>query len=85
MNIEELGLELYYEPITDARVVNQSGKWLVEYKRKPLYFFDRWWWFTDGVYHDYKEAYSRAALISSECGIKKVKPKRHIFKVKSEI
>ncbi len=76
MNVADLGYEVVYDPINKVRLKFQDGKWLVEYRRKPKYFFDKWWWFDDGLYHDYGDAYVRAQTIAAEGGIKRVKPKQ---------
>ena len=76
MNVADLGYEIVYDPITKVRLKFQEGKWLVEYRRKPRYFFDKWWWFDDGLYHDYGDAFVRAQTIAAEGGIKRAKPKQ---------
>ena len=85
MNISDLGLEIFYEPITDVRLRFQSGKWLIEYRRKPRYYFDKWWWFDDGLYHDYNDAYVRAQILAAEGGVKRTRPKQQQFKANTVI
>jgi len=82
MNIEELGLEIVKHPITKVRVKNYAGKWYVEYQRKPKYFFDKWWWFDDSIFHTYIDAYNRAQILASEGGISEIKPKNIEITVK---
>lgn len=56
----DLGLEFIKWPITAVRMHRTDGQWLVEYRRKPKWFFDRWWWFNDGKFPDYTQAKARA-------------------------
>ena len=65
-SMHELGLEYVKWPITHVRIHRTDGQWLVEYRRKPKWFFDRWWWFNDGKYVNYTDAAERAALLSNQ-------------------
>jgi hypothetical protein len=65
-NMADLGLEYAQWPITHVRIHRTDGKWLVEYRRKPKYYIDQWWWFNDGTYVDYTEAQDRAAKLLAQ-------------------
>ena len=69
MLIEDLGLEPVMIPILKVRLQFHAGKWYVEYQRKPKYFFDKWWWFDDSIYSDYKEAKFRADVLIAQGAI----------------
>lgn len=79
MNIDDLGLEIVYRPITQVRLQFHAGHWYVEYQRKPKYFFDRWWWFDDSKYAEYNDAYVRAQMLAAEGGTKEIKHKTIII------
>jgi hypothetical protein len=61
MDISEnnFGFESVQVPITSVRVHRTDGKWLVEYRRVPKYYIDKWWWFNDGTYVEYADARAR--------------------------
>lgn len=61
MSTEEHTFGIYHVhvPITEVRVHRTDGKWLVEYRRVPKYYLDKWWWFNDGTYIEYKDAMDR--------------------------
>lgn len=61
--ILDLGLEYVKWPITHVRIHKTDGQWLVEFRRKPKWVFDRWWWFNDGKYVVYNDARARAQLL----------------------
>ena len=63
LTIKDIGLEVIKWPITKVRVGKVDDRWLVEYRRKAKWVFDRWWWFDDGKYIDYREAVARAQAI----------------------
>jgi hypothetical protein len=75
MNIEDLGLEEYLYPIYKIRLSFHAGKWYVEYRRKPKYFFDRWWWFDDSVHTEYNDAQLRANILAADKGVKELRKK----------
>lgn len=72
-SLEDHGLEVKKYPITKVRLQFHNGHWYVEYRRKPKYILDRWWWFDDGKYADYPEALVRAQVLAATGGIKEVK------------
>lgn len=75
MNTEDLGLETYYYPIYKVRLSFHAGKWFVEYRRKPKYFFDKWWWFDDSVHTEYNDAQLRASILAADKGIREFRKK----------
>ncbi len=75
MKIEDLGIEEHLHPITKIRLTFYSGKWYVEYRRKPKYFFDRWWWFDDSIHTEYNDAQLRANILSSDKAIREYRKK----------
>jgi hypothetical protein len=81
-SLEDLGLEIVKHPITKVRVQFHAGKWYVEYRRQAKYIFDRWWWFDDSIYSDYKDAYVRAQTLASDGGVSEIKHKALEFDVK---
>lgn len=72
-SLADHGLQVVKHPIKQVRVQFHNGHWYVEYRRKPRYFFDKWWWFDDGKYAEYPEAFVRAQMLAAEGGIKEVK------------
>jgi hypothetical protein len=82
MNIEDLGLEVIKHPITQVRVQPHAGRWYVEYRRKPRYFFDKWWWFDDSIFTDFRDAYNRAQILAVEGGVSEVKQRTIEISVK---
>ncbi len=64
--MSDLGLEYVKWPITHVRIHRTDGQWLVEYRRKPKWFFDKWWWFNDGKYVQYNDAKTRAAKLAGQ-------------------
>lgn len=65
-DMSELGLEYVQWPITRVRIHRTDGQWLVEYQRKPKWYFDQFWWFNDGKFVDYTDAQDRAAKLISQ-------------------
>jgi len=65
-DMSELGLEYAQWPITHVRIHRTDGQWLVEYRRKPKWYFDQWWWFNDGKYVDYTDAQDRAGKLAAQ-------------------
>jgi hypothetical protein len=65
-DMAELGLEYVSWPITHVRIHRTDNQWLVEYRRKPKWFFDQWWWFNDGKFVDYTDAQDRAAKLLAQ-------------------
>jgi hypothetical protein len=66
MDIKDLGLYMKKNPVLKVRVTFYSGKWYVEYQRKPQWFLDKWWWFDDGVFNDFTDARARAQKLWSQ-------------------
>ena len=64
--MHDLGLEFVKYPITAVRIHRTDGQWLVEFRRKPKYIVDAWWWFNDGTYVSYNDAKVRAAKLASQ-------------------
>lgn len=62
-DMADLGLKYVEWPITRVRIHRTDGQWLVEYRRKPKWYFDQWWWFNDGKYVDYTAAQERAGTL----------------------
>lgn len=61
----EYGVEFDHIRIKRLRIFRTDGKWLVEYQREPRWILglDRWWWFNDGTYVDYKDAQKRVEYL----------------------
>ena len=79
MNISDLGLEIIKHPITHVRVQPHGSRWYVEYRRKPKYVLDRWWWFNDGLFVEYTTAKARAIELQ-DCGYySKIQYRREVF------
>lgn len=70
MNTEDLGLEEHLYPIYKIRLSFHAGKWYVEYRRKPKYFFDKWWWFDDSIHTEFNDAQLRANILAADGGIR---------------
>ena len=84
MDISEIGLEELKHPILAVRVQYSSGSWYVEYRRKPKYFFDGWWWFDDGIFKKYEDAKFRAEVLAAQGYVSEiVKQQPQLFQVKS--
>jgi hypothetical protein len=84
-SLSDHGLEVVKHPITQVRLQFHAGHWYVEYRRKPQYFLDKWWWFDDSKFVDYKDAYVRAQILAAEGGWKEIKHLQpQIFNVTSE-
>lgn len=86
MNIQktdmaELGLEYQTWPITAVRIHRTDGQWLVEYKRKPKWYFDKWWWFNDGKFVDYTDAQKRANKLAAQGYYMSVRYRRDVIEV----
>jgi hypothetical protein len=75
MNIQDLGLEKYHHPIIKIKLSFYRGKWYVEYRRKPKYFFDKWWWFDDSVHTEFNDAQLRASILAADGGVLELKHK----------
>lgn len=63
--LAETGFEIATHPITHVRIHRTDGQWLVEYRRKPKWIVDGWWWFNDGKYVEYMDARERAELLKA--------------------
>jgi len=72
-SLADHGLEIVKHPISQVRLQFHAGHWYVEYRRKPQYFFDKWWWFDDSKFMDYKDAFVRAQVLAAEGGWKEIK------------
>lgn len=81
MNITDLGYEVVVEPILKVRIRFTDNRWYVEYRRKPRYFFDKWWWFDDSKHVVYNDAYVRAQTLAAEGGVKTLHRKNEEFTV----
>ena len=81
LKIKDIGLEIVKWPITKVRVGKVDDRWLVEYRRKPKWLFDGWWWFDDSKYIEYNEAVARAQLLSSRGYITYTKVSAPVFEV----
>ena len=79
--MEELGLETIIHPIKKVRVQFHAGHWYVEYQRQPKYFLDKWWWFDDSKYVEYRDACVRAQVLVAQGGTKEIRHKTLVFEV----
>lgn len=61
----EFGMEYRHVPVTHVRMHRTDNRWLVEYRRKPRWFFDQFWWWNDGTYVNYNDAVQRLEYIKS--------------------
>lgn len=63
----EFGVEYVHTPILALRIYRTDKKWLVEYKREPRWWcpWDRFWWYNDGTYVEYKHALERVAYLKA--------------------
>lgn len=82
--ISDLGFEYVKIPVTHTRVFRVNSKWLVEYKRKPFFFFDGLWWYNDGVYVEYNDASKRAQFIIERGYVRKMRYKKTVFSKKHQ-
>lgn len=82
LTISDIGMEIVNTVITDVRMHRVDHKWLVEYKRIPQYYVDKWWWFNDGTYVNHNEAVTRAKLIAAQGYVQGVRYKKQTFAVK---
>lgn len=62
-SLADAGLEIVQHPITHVRIHRTDGRWLVEYRRKPKWFIDGFWWFNDGKYVQYTDALARVEIL----------------------
>ena len=81
LTIKDIGLEVIKWPITKVRVGKVDDRWLVEYRRKAKWVLDRWWWFDDGKYIDYREAVARAQAIAAAGYITAIRNAKPTFDV----
>jgi len=81
LTIKDIGLEVIKWPITKVRVGKVDDRWLVEYRRKAKWVLDRWWWFDDGKYIDYREAVARAQAIAAAGYITTIRNAKPTFDV----
>lgn len=82
MSIGDIGMEVVKIPIVALRIHRVDGQWLVEYKRKPQWYFDQWWWFNDGKYVEHNDAAARAELLREYGYITVLKYRKETYKVK---
>lgn len=75
-SMDDLGLEYVKHPITQVRIHRTDGQWLVEFRRKPKWLIDGWWWFNDGKYVSYTDAAERASKLSGQGYYLKTRYKR---------
>lgn len=80
-SMDSLGLEYVKLPITAVRIHRTDGQWLVEFRRKPKWLIDGWWWFNDGKYVSYTDASERASKLSSQGYYLKLRYKRDQYVV----
>lgn len=68
----EYGVEFDWIEIKQLRVNRTDGKWLVEYRREPrrLAFWDKWWWYNDGIYSEYTDALDRIKVLKNNKAVK---------------
>jgi hypothetical protein len=72
-SLSDHGLEVVKYPITQVRLQFHAGHWYVEYRRKPKFFLDKWWWFDDSKFMEYTDAIVRAQTLAAEGGTKEIK------------
>ena len=82
MTPSDIGMEIIKIPITDVRIHRVDKQWLVEYRRKPQWYFDQWWWFNDGKYVQHNDAAARAEILTEFGYVTTTKYKRETYKVK---
>ena len=80
-NLSDLGLEIVKNPITQVRLQFHAGHWYVEYRRKPKFFLDKWWWFDDSKHPEYKDAFIRGQELANDGGTKEIRHKTLVFEV----
>lgn len=86
MDISEVGLEIVKRPITAVRLQHHAGKWYVEYRRQPKFYFDQWWWFDDSIFRDYQDAKYRSEVLAAEGHITEIQKKQpHIITVNQQV
>jgi hypothetical protein len=81
MNVTDLGYEILFEPILKVRLRFMDNRWYVEYRRRPKYYLDKWWWFDDSKHVEYNDAYVRAQTLAAEGAYKILRRKDEIFNV----
>ena len=85
MNIEQLGLQVKKNPITQVRCSFHEGKWFVEYRlKKPRFYFDKWWWYDDSKYANYADAHARAEFLAATGYFETLEKIVHIYDVEGE-
>jgi hypothetical protein len=82
MTIADIGMEVAKIPITHVRIHRVDKQWLVEYRRKPQWFFDQWWWFNDGKYVYHNDAAARAEVITEFGYVTENVYRKQTYKVK---
>jgi len=83
MTLSDIGMEVIKIPITNVRIHRVDKQWLVEYRRKPQWYFDQWWWFNDGKYVQHNDAAARAELLTEFGYVTTTKYKTETYKVKN--
>lgn len=81
MTISDIGMEVVKIPITHVRIHRADNQWHVEYRRKPQWFFDKWWWFSDGKYVLHVDAAARAELLTEFGYATSIRYKKESYKV----
>jgi hypothetical protein len=56
----------------------------VEYRRKPKWFLDKWWWFNDGKFVDYTDAQDRAGKLAAQGYILSVRYRTDYIEVNND-
>lgn len=82
--LENCGLELIQHPITRVRVVRVDGTWRVQYQRKPKWWIDGYFWYTEGVYSgsNYSTAFDHSQqLINNGYYTRLEYKKKEVFEV----
>ena len=72
-SLSDHGLEVVKYPIKQVRLQFHAGHWYIEYRRKPKFYFDKWWWFDDSKFTEYSDAIVRAQTLAAEGGTKEIK------------
>ena len=83
MTLSDIGMEIIKVPITDVRIHRVDKQWLVEYRRNPKWYFDKWWWFNDGKYVHHNDASARAEILVKFGYVTETKYKMETYKVKN--
>jgi len=63
---ETFGMKEVRYPITHVRLTMVDGKWVVQFRRKPLWWIDRFIWFTDSIHHRFTDAEIRTNMLIND-------------------